>query len=282
MHLRPVSTFSGAHEALCANKQRKSESLNTYAARMKSLLQSLNSSGDIADKEVGIRNALRSQNEKTAITKFTQGILNAELQRQVSSIAKETLDEQIAIALEKSQFLIGSSLLQCNFCKKHHFEYECKMDDEKKSKDNNTNIKTLFCVRCKKNNHSAEFCYSRTYQVRPGANGPPNNQQNNNSKSNSNWNKSNGGQKKKPWNGNGANASQSQSYQRNNTQNNQSGGQMPSTSQSFGQRPQTSNVNFGQGQMKNIQSLEPAVPPKNEVTGMQTDTNTTCIPFLTI
>lgn len=130
--IKPLISFAGAQEAIMMNKQIPKETIRQFGTRMKKLLEDLNNTQHILNSTDTVKLALRSQNEKQSIIKYTQNILNPELQRLVSASTKDTLDESIAYAYEKEMWIKSSSLLKCSLCNKNnHLEFECKLEEQK-------------------------------------------------------------------------------------------------------------------------------------------------------
>ena len=93
--IKPLISFAGAQEAILNNKQLKTEKVRVYGARMKQLLDDMNNTQHILGANEVVKLALRSQNERQAIIKFEQNLINPELQRMSSASQKQTLDEAI-------------------------------------------------------------------------------------------------------------------------------------------------------------------------------------------
>lgn len=156
--IKPLVFFAGAQEAILTHKQEIKDNIRQYGAKMKTLLEEMNNIKHIVDSTEAIQLALRAQNEKQAITKFEQHILNPELQRLASASNKQTLDELISYASEKELWLKSSSLLKCSVCYKNgHLEFECKQEGKRsdfRGNEGNINdrnsMKPPVCYKCGK------------------------------------------------------------------------------------------------------------------------------------
>lgn len=164
--IKPLISFAGAQEAVATNKQLPTQNMRQYGAKMKILLEEMNNTQHIVNSVEAVKLALRAQNERQAITKFSQNILNPELQRLVSACNKPTLDETISYAAEKELWIKSSTLLKCSICnKKAHLEFDCKPEDKPStSKETATESsqvkKPITCYRCGKVGHPAVLCRS--------------------------------------------------------------------------------------------------------------------------
>ena len=69
-------SFAGAQEAILNNKQLKTEKVRVYGARMKQFLDDMNNTQHILGANEAVKLALRSQNERQAIIKFEQNLIN--------------------------------------------------------------------------------------------------------------------------------------------------------------------------------------------------------------
>lgn len=183
-HIRPLSSFSAAQESINTNKQKKTENVRAFGARMKTMLEEVNNTQNILDSTQDVRNALRKQNVTQAITKLQQNVYNTELQRQIASFQATSFDGMLAYAAEREIWLKASSLLKCSICKNKHFEFDCTVEEGKNKNsgdsERSNGKRDVICARCKRPGHVAANCYSKIFQPRNGQNGNGNNNNNNN------------------------------------------------------------------------------------------------------
>lgn len=178
-------SFEVAQEKLLSLQQGQKESHETYANRVRSLLDALNSTtiNDNAD----IQHSNRAMNESLAIRKYKQNIFDRELRGMALSVDHSNLSDAIAHASPKYEQLIASNLHKKdqdkneqekkepeveknnkNTNKQTHFKNnQKKTEHQNKNKNNSTQ-----CTHCKKWNHQSERCF-----FRPG--GPGYNKSNN-------------------------------------------------------------------------------------------------------
>lgn len=252
--IKPLFSFAGAQEAILANKQLKTETVRQFGARMKTLLEQINNTKHITDSVTEVKIALRKQNERQAIIKYQQNILNPELQRLLATSTLDTLDELIALAAEKEIWIKSSALMKCSICSKTHLEFECTFDEKKAkngdSQPNSLQKKDVICSRCKKPGHFASTCYNKMFQTFSRPNSGSNNPQNNNRFNNNFQHRSNQNFNRNPSqfpNFPNQNSNQNPQSQNRNPNWSNNRGQTPNNTYSSANAAQNPNFNRNQG-----------------------------------
>lgn len=135
---KPEMSFDSAQEKLLAIKQNSHETIEKYGERLKKLLDAMNlvSTSDNAD----VQEAQCKANEKLAVRKFKQNLLDKNLRVISLAVNHENLFEAITFADEKREELNTSNV-------------KSNETDKKQEKDK------LFCKICKKKNHDSANCY---------------------------------------------------------------------------------------------------------------------------
>lgn len=132
---RPFS-FEYAQEKLVRITQSKNENIESYGRRVKDALGRLNSATRTLTNDENAYRLLKEANEKLAIRKFEQNILNPNIKIIVSAANKTSLESSLAFAMEKELSVRYSISKTCNYCKKEgHYERDC-MSKNRKSYSN--------------------------------------------------------------------------------------------------------------------------------------------------
>lgn len=172
---RTQMTYEVAQEKLLSLQQGPKETLESYANRVRTLLDALNlvTVHDNAD----IQASNRTMNENLAVRKFKQNFFNEELRVIAVGADHTNLNDAIAHASSKSESLLASNLQRAPIKEtdKKGPEPEQKpapkQTNWKKSKghyNNKNKDNTNACNHCKKSNHSTDQCFFRPGG--PGAN----------------------------------------------------------------------------------------------------------------
>lgn len=157
--------FEVAQEKIISIKQNPKESLDTYANRVKSLLDALNGATTNDNNDVQASN--RVMNENLAIRKFKQNILDREIRVMAVATEHTSLVEAISHALAKSEQLGASNVAhQSQLEKKETNNNSNKYTSTTQNKQSNFHGKNeksgqktdLFCKYCKRNNHNIDSC----------------------------------------------------------------------------------------------------------------------------
>lgn len=169
MKYRTQISFEVAQEKLLSVQQGPKESYDTYANRVRSLLDSLNSA--TINDNAEIQSSNRNMNENLAIRKFKQNIYDRELRSMAIAAEHTSLSDAISHAATKFEQLNASNVVQ-----KSHFEKKesnfgnstksSSSNQNKNSNSQNSSEKTgqksgqsnLYCKYCKRNNHTIETC----------------------------------------------------------------------------------------------------------------------------
>lgn len=107
--------------------KKKEENIDAYGKRVREKLNELNKACTAISNDAAEKAVLRKNHERMAIKKFEQNILNNEIRIMVSSATKASLDEAIALALEKELLEKTSNVKKCNFCNIiGHMEVDCR------------------------------------------------------------------------------------------------------------------------------------------------------------
>lgn len=160
-------TFDEAQEKLLAIKQGARESLDTYANRVKSLLDSLNLATTDANADIQASN--RKMNESLAIRKFKQNIFDREIRIMAMSTEHTNLVDAISHANIKCEQLSTSNVAQqpqtekkeSNFSKSNNNGNYNKQSNSRSKNEKSGQKTNLFCKYCKLNNHTIENCRRR-------------------------------------------------------------------------------------------------------------------------
>lgn len=96
-------------------RQKNNESIQDYGNRVKIVLKKLHEASSRMCPEAA--GALRIANERNAINKFEQNLLDTTLRITVNATSKDTLKQSIIIAMEKEIWLKGSNVVSCTFAK---------------------------------------------------------------------------------------------------------------------------------------------------------------------
>lgn len=160
--------FEVAQEKLISIKQGPKETLDAYANRVKSLLDSLNSASTNANNDIQASN--RVMNENLAIRKFKQNIFEKETRVMAISSEHTSLVEAISHAMSKCEQLNASNVVhQPQFEKKEPNPSNVNKNGNNSSngsngkqfnqKNSKPNPKSgLLCRYCKRTNHTIENC----------------------------------------------------------------------------------------------------------------------------
>lgn len=197
--IKTIISFEAAQEEITNVKQKNTETIQEYGNRVKKLLQNLNNANlTLVDNESSIA-ALKIANEKIAIRKFEQNLLNETLKIIVSSSNKQTLEESVSYAVEREMWLRSTNVTKCNFCNKTgHLESECRTKMARNSNRNEplarpgNRAQNIVCYKCNRPGHYASECRSSTPR-------------NNNNNYNNNHNNDNAGNNNGNFNRNGNN-----------------------------------------------------------------------------
>lgn len=167
-------TFEVAQEKMLSLQQGQKETHETYANRVRSLLDALNSTTihDNAD----IKSSNRAMNENLGIRKYKQNIFDRELRGMALSADHSNLSDAIAHASSKYKQLIASNLHKKDQDKKEVEKKELEGEKSNKNTYKNTNFKynknkteyqnknknnSTQCTHCKKDNHRSDQCFFR-------------------------------------------------------------------------------------------------------------------------
>lgn len=167
---RTQMTYEVAQEKLLSLQQGPKETLESYANRVRTLLDALNivTVNDNAD----IQASNRMMNENLAIRKYKQNFLDRELRGMAVSADHDNLNDAIAHASSKYEQLIASNLHKKEPEKKEPEKKEHESESKntpkqtnwKKNKGNYNNKNKNngnSCVHCKKTNHQSDQCFFR-------------------------------------------------------------------------------------------------------------------------
>lgn len=113
---KPI-TYELAQYELAMIKQRRNESIEDYAERIRSGLEKLNNATQNLTKDQGALSALQTANEKQALQYFEQNIFSESLRIRVDSANKSSLAEAILFAKQKEISLKLNIPKTCDFCK---------------------------------------------------------------------------------------------------------------------------------------------------------------------
>lgn len=165
---RTQMTYEVAQEKLLSLQQGSKETLDSYANRVRTLLDALNivTINDNAD----IQTSNRTMNENLAVRKFKQNFFNEELRVMAVAADHTNLNDAIAHASSKCEQLLASNLHKTpskepdkkepepekKFTPKQTNWKKGKGDYNNKNKNNSNN-----CAHCKKSNHSSDQCFFR-------------------------------------------------------------------------------------------------------------------------
>lgn len=123
---KPVS-YEFAQEDLASIFQKRDESLDDYAKRVKEKLRRLNESSRLMADSEQEKKILMKANEKLAISKFEQNIRNDTIRVLVSASAKDSLDEAIQIAAQRDLMERNKNVHKCSICGlTNHSEETCR------------------------------------------------------------------------------------------------------------------------------------------------------------
>lgn len=156
--------FEVAQEQLISIKQGPKETLDAYANRVKSLLDSLNNATLDANNEVQASN--RVMNENLATRKFKQNIFDKEIRIMAISAEHTSLTDAIAHAMAKSEQLHASNVAiqpqiekkDANSNKSGNGGNSNKQFNTQNKNEKSTPKSNEFCKYCKRNNHTIETC----------------------------------------------------------------------------------------------------------------------------
>lgn len=178
-------SYDGVMSEMAMVRQKNNESIQDYGNRVKIVLKKLHEASSRMCPEAA--GALRIANERNAINKFEQNLLDTTLRITVNATSKDTLEQSIIIAMEKEIWLKGSNVVSCTICKKAgHSDSECR-----------TGSNAIKCYNCNKPGHVTANCRSRSSNTDNGSannsrNAGNNRNFNRNGRSNDDSNNSNG------------------------------------------------------------------------------------------
>lgn len=123
---RPV-TYEFAHTDISSILQNANESIEAYGKRTKEKLRKLNEASRSLVTGDDQLPALRTANEKLAIAKFVQNLRNDTTRVLTSAQTKDTLDETIALAMQKELGEKSRNFKNmCQYCSsKNHESRDC-------------------------------------------------------------------------------------------------------------------------------------------------------------
>lgn len=164
---RSQVSFETAQEKLLAIRQGQKETLETYADRVKKLLDSLNSATTNANADVQASN--RSMNESLAIRKFKQNILDEKIRLMALSAEHETLYAAISHASQKREQLNSSNIVREKEPDKKQNTQNSNNGNAnngapKQNKNQKNQNKFDPCTYCGKQTHSSDRCFSKDKQ----------------------------------------------------------------------------------------------------------------------
>lgn len=136
---RPV-TYEHAQEELNNIRQLRNETIEVYGNRIRLALQKLNSASENVTESVEGRRILRTTNEKYAIRKFEQNLLNDNLKIWVSTKNCTTVDSAISYAMQKEFHFNSYRRIRCNYCNiEGHIEQNCRQKQRNYGSNHNQN-----------------------------------------------------------------------------------------------------------------------------------------------
>lgn len=132
---RPI-TSENAQNEIARIKQQYGEPIEIYGNKFRMALRRLNTASENDSNSEEGRKALRNSNEKFAINKFEQNILNSQLKLWVQVKSCDTLDKAITAAMEKEYQFANTRKLICNYCNKEgHTAINCRRRLNEKSQN---------------------------------------------------------------------------------------------------------------------------------------------------
>lgn len=150
-----IKKFGLSYDGMMAEmgliRQNDNESIMDYGQRAKDILKKLHAASAAMCPDAAA--ALRTVNEKYAINKFEQNLLDKTLRIMVNAAPKGSLEESIIMAMEKEVWLGGTNAMTCNYCKESdHAETDCTRK----------NYRAVKCYNCGRFGHTASVCRSKT------------------------------------------------------------------------------------------------------------------------
>lgn len=132
-------TYELAQYELAMIKQKRNESIEQYAERIRNGLEKLNTATQGLTKDEGALLALQCTNDKQALQHFEQNIFNDDLRIRVDSANKSTLGEAISFAKQKEISLKLNTTKTCDFCKMTGHEIaDCRRKNFNQSQPGNS------------------------------------------------------------------------------------------------------------------------------------------------
>lgn len=114
--MKPI-TYELAQSELATTRQRRNESVESFADRIQNALDKLNVATQSLTSDPNALQALQKTNEKQALQHFEQNLFNDDLRIRVESANKDKLSTAILFAKQKEISLKLNTIKICDFCK---------------------------------------------------------------------------------------------------------------------------------------------------------------------
>lgn len=170
---RTQVSFETAQERLLSIRQGPKETIETYADRVKKLLDTLN--GATTSTQAAVQAANRAMNESLAVRKFKQNIFDEKIRIMALSAEHTSLYEAVSHAAQKREQLNSSNIVvgkepNGRPAKTNNNNTNGNKNNNNNGNNNGPNKKREPCSHCNKNNHSSDRCFLKDKEQGPSRN----------------------------------------------------------------------------------------------------------------